>query len=177
VRLTPTELPGVVLVDIEPRADERGFFARTFCAREFEEAGLDPVVAQANVARSHRAGTMRGLHYQRPPAAEAKLLRCTRGRIYDVAVDLRPSSASYLRHVGVVLDAAEHRAIYVPKGFAHGYLTLTDDAEVSYQVSAPYTPGAESGLRWNDPTLAIAWPHPIAVISEKDASWPDLVME
>jgi dTDP-4-dehydrorhamnose 3,5-epimerase len=174
VRFTPTDLPDVVLVDIEAREDERGFFARTFCAREFEEAGLNPVVAQANLASSRLAGTLRGLHYQRPPAAEAKLLRCTRGRIFDVAVDIRPASPTYLRHVGVTLDADDRRAIYVPEGFAHGYLTLSDDAEVSYQASAPYAPGAEAGIRWDDPALGIAWPHPVLVVSEKDASWPDV---
>jgi len=171
---TPTEIAGVVVVTTELRADERGFFARTFCAREFEAAGLRPLVAQANLSFNHRAGTLRGLHFQRPPAAEAKLVRCTRGRVYDVAVDHRPTSPTYLRHVGVVLDAEERNALYVPEGCAHGYLTLEDACEVAYQVSEFYTPGVEGGLRWDDPALAIAWPGAVAVISEKDAAWPYL---
>ena len=172
--LTPTTIDGVVVVTPERHSDERGFFARTFCAREFEEAGLRPHVAQANVSYNNHAGTLRGLHFQRPPAAEAKLVRCTRGRVYDVAVDLRPASPSFLRHVGVVLDAEEHNALYVPEGCAHGYLTLEDGCEVTYQVSEFYSPGVEGGLRWNDPALAIAWPAAVRVISEKDANWPDL---
>ena len=172
--LTPTTIDGVVVVTPERHSDERGFFARTFCAREFEEAGLRPHVAQANVSYNNHAGTLRGLHFQRPPAAEAKLVRCTRGRVYDVAVDLRPASPSFLRHVGVVLDAEEHNALYVPEGCAHGYLTLEDGCEVTYQVSEFYSPGVEGGLRWNDPGLAIAWPAAVRVISEKDANWPDL---
>lgn len=169
---TPTDIEGVVVVTPEPRADARGFFARTFCAREFGAAGLRPLVAQANVSFNHAAGTLRGLHFQLPPAAEAKLVRCTRGRVYDVAVDLRPSSPTYLRHVGVVLDADERNALYVPEGCAHGYLTLTDAVEVAYQVSEFYAPGVESGLRWDDPALGIAWPGEVRVISEKDAAWP-----
>ncbi len=171
---TPTEIAGVVIVEAELRADERGFFARTFCAREFEAAGLRPMVAQANLSFNHRAGTLRGLHFQRPPAAEAKLVRCTRGRVYDVAVDYRPTSPTYLRHVGVVLDAEERNALYVPEGCAHGYLTLDDASEVVYQVSEFYTPGVEGGLRWDDPLLGIDWPGAVAVISEKDAAWPYL---
>ena len=164
--LTPTEIAGVVHVVVEPHADERGFFARTFCAREFEAAGMRPVVAQASTSFNFRTGTLRGLHFQRPPAAEAKLVRCTRGRVYDVAVDLRPGSPTHLRHVGVVLDADERNARYVPEGCAHGYLTLTDAAEVAYQVSEFYTPGVEGGLRWDDPALGIAWPGEVRVISE-----------
>ena len=171
-----TDIDGVVVVQPELHTDERGFFARTFCAREFEAAGLRPVVAQTNVSFNERAGTLRGLHFQRPPAAESKLVRCTRGRVYDVAVDLRPASPTYLRHVGVVLDADERNALYVPEGCAHGYLTLEDGCEVAYQVSEFYTPGVEGGLRWNDPALAIAWPADVQVISEKDASWPDVAM-
>lgn len=172
--LQPTDINGVVIVDIERHTDARGFFARTFCAREFEAAGLQPIVAQANVSRNHRAGTLRGLHYQRPPAAEAKLVRCTRGRVYDVAVDVRPESPTYLSHVGVLLDPEGQRALYIPEGFAHGYLTMMDDTEVMYQVSAFYTPGVEAGLRWDDPRLAIEWPMDVRVISDKDAAWPSL---
>ena len=148
---TSTEVDGAVEVRPELLADERGFFARTFCAREFGAAGLRSVVAQANVSFNERAGTLRGLHFQRPPAEEAKLVRCTRGRVYDVAVDLRPASPTYLRYVGIVLDAEERNALYVPEGCAHGYLTLEDGCEVWYQVSEFYTPGVEGGLRWDDP--------------------------
>ena len=169
---TQTHIAGAVVVTPELLSDERGFFARTFCAREFEAAGLRPMVAQANVSFNHRAGTLRGLHFQRPPAAEAKLVRCTRGRVYDVAVDLRPESPTYLGHVGMVLDAEERNALYVPEGCAHGYLTLTDAAEVVYQVSEFYTPGVEGGLRWDDPALGIDWPGPVHVISGKDAALP-----
>jgi dTDP-4-dehydrorhamnose 3,5-epimerase len=129
------------------------------------------------VSFNHRAGTLRGLHFQRPPAAEAKLVRCTRGRIFDVAVDVRPTSPTFLRHVAVVIDAEERAALYVPEGFAHGYLTLEDGCEVAYQVSDFYTPGAEAGLRWDDPALGIAWPHEVRVVSDKDSSWPDLDRE
>lgn len=174
MRFTPTALPDVLLVDIEPHCDERGFFARAFCAREFREAGLEPVTAQTNVAFTAKAGTMRGLHYQLPPAGEAKLVRPTRGRIFDVSVDMRPDSPTRLEHVEVTLDADDRRALYVPPGFAHGYLTLADDTEVTYQVSEFYTPGREAGVRWNDPRLAIAWPRSVDVVSEKDARWPSL---
>lgn len=168
----PTAIEGVVVVAPELRRDDRGFFARTFCAREFAEAGLSPSVVQANVSYNVHAGTLRGLHFQRPPAAEAKLVRCTRGRIYDVAVDVRPASPTYLRHVGVVLDAESRVALYVPDGCAHGYLTLEDGCEVVYQVSQAYAPDLEDGLRWNDPALAIAWPEEVRIVSPKDANWP-----
>ena len=172
VILERTVINGVVIVTPELLHDERGFFARTFCAREFEQAGLRSVVAQANLSFNEHVGTLRGLHFQRPPAAEAKLVRCTRGRVFDVAVDLRPDSVTYLRHVAVILDADERNALYVPEGCAHGYLTLVDGCEVAYQVSEFYTPGVESGLRWDDPTLSIPWPAPVRVISQKDAAWP-----
>jgi dTDP-4-dehydrorhamnose 3,5-epimerase len=172
VTFHPTEIPGVVLVESRPFRDDRGSFARTFCAREFEAAGLSPAVAQANVAASHRAGTLRGLHFQLPPAAEAKLVRCTRGRIFDVAVDLRAGSPTYLRHVHALLDPGSETALYVPEGCAHAYLTLEDDTEVTYQASQFYTPEAEDGLRWDDPALAIGWPAEVRVVSPKDAAWP-----
>lgn len=162
------------MISMEEHRDERGFFARAFCAREFEAAGLLPVVAQTNLSFNHRAGTMRGLHFQKSPAQEAKLVRCTRGRVFDVAVDVRPDAPSYLRHVGVVLDADKRDALYVPEGFAHGYLTLEDACEVMYQVSEFHTPGVEGGLRWDDPVLSIPWPHEVRVVSDKDASWPHL---
>ena len=169
---TETPLRGAFVLDLEPRGDARGFFARTFCAREFESHGLDPKVVQCNVSFNHRRGTLRGMHYQVPPAGETKLVRCTRGAIYDVIVDLRPDSPTYLRHFGVELSADNRRALYVPVNFAHGYQTLTDDAEVTYQVGEYYTPQYERGLRHDDPAVGIRWPLPVTEISPKDAAWP-----
>ncbi len=168
----PTALEGAYIIELEPRSDDRGFFARSFCANEFTEHGLKPTVAQANVSYNHKAGTMRGMHYQVPPAAETKLVRCTAGAIHDVIVDLRPGSPTYLQHIGVDLTAQNRLALYVPEMFAHGYLTLTDGAEVTYQVGEFYTPGMERGIRYDDPALGLAWPRDVAVISEKDRSWP-----
>lgn len=174
---TETKLGGAFVIDPEFREDERGFFARTFCQHEFAAHGLKVDVAQANLSFNHRAGTLRGLHFQRPPAAETKLVRCTRGAIVDVIVDLRPGSPTYLQHVAVELSEDNRRALYVPELFAHGYQTLTDGAEVTYQVGEFYTPGAEGGLRYDDPRLGIAWPLPVTVISDKDAAWPLLTTE
>ena len=171
---TETPLAGAFVVDLEPLRDDRGFFARTYCRREFEARGLLATVAQCNVSVSRARGTLRGMHYQVAPAVEAKLVRCTRGRIHDVIVDMRPDSPTYLRHFGVELGAESRRALYVPGLFAHGFLTLTDDAEVTYQVSEFYTPKAERGLRYDDPALAIDWPVPVAVLSDKDLAWPPL---
>lgn len=169
---TETRLSGAFILELEPREDSRGFFARTFCRAEFEAHGLKPDVAQCNLSYNHRARTMRGMHYQLPPAAETKLVRCTRGAIYDVIVDLRPGSPTFLRHVGVELSAANRRQLYVPELFAHGFLTLEADTEVAYQVGEFYTPGAERGIRFDDPALGITWPQPIEVVSDKDAAWP-----
>ena len=169
---TETELAGAWIVDLERREDDRGFFARTFDAKEFAERGLEPAVPQCNLSYNRRAGTLRGMHYQLPPAAETKLVRCTAGAIYDAVVDLRPGSPTFGRSVGVELTAENRRALYVPAMFAHGYQALTDGAEVAYQVGEFYTPGAERGLPHDDPALGIAWPQPVTVISEKDASWP-----
>lgn len=172
MRFTETSLAGAFIIDVETRVDDRGFFARTFCQHEFSDRGLAVEVAQCNLSFSPRRGTLRGMHYQLPPAAEAKLVRCTRGALYDVIVDLRPESPTYLRHVGVELTADNHRALYVPELFAHGFETLVDDTEAAYQVSAFYTPGQEQGLRYDDPGLAIAWPVPVTAVSDKDRSWP-----
>jgi dTDP-4-dehydrorhamnose 3,5-epimerase len=172
MRLTSTALAGATIVDLELREDDRGFFARTFCREEFATAGLEPLVEQCNLSYNHRAGTLRGMHYQLAPAEEAKLVRCTRSAIVDVIVDMRPESATYLQHVAVELTADNRRALYVPPMFAHGYLTLADGAEVVYQVSQAYMPGAEAGLRYDDPALGIGWPVPVTVISPKDAAWP-----
>jgi dTDP-4-dehydrorhamnose 3,5-epimerase len=170
--ITTTLLQGVAVLDLEPREDERGIFARTFCRQEFVAAGLEPMVEQCNLSYNHRAGTLRGMHYQVAPATEAKLVRCTAGAILDAVVDVRPGSPTYLQHFSVELTATNRRSLYVPPMFAHGYLTLVDGAEVSYQVSQAYTPGTERGLRYDDPALGLAWPLPVSVISDKDAAWP-----
>ena len=173
MRFTPTRLSGAFILDPERREDERGHFARTFCRREFEAHGLRPDIAQANTAWNARTGTLRGMHYQVPPAAETKLVRCTRGALWDVIVDLRPDSPTFLEHVGVELSAANGRQLFVPELFAHGYVTLADDTEAAYQVGAFYAPDAERGIRYDDPALGIVWPVPVEVISDKDAAWPD----
>jgi dTDP-4-dehydrorhamnose 3,5-epimerase len=169
---TETRLKGAFTIDLEPRSDARGFFSRTFCQREFAEHGLRTDVVQCNLSFNHARGTWRGLHYQLPPATEAKLIRCVRGAIQSVIVDLRPGSATYLEHIQVTLSAENRRAIYVPEMFGNGYQTLTDDAEAIYQVSEFYTPSQERGLRYDDPVLGITLPLPVSIISEKDAGWP-----
>ncbi|UBV44330.1 dTDP-4-dehydrorhamnose 3,5-epimerase (plasmid) [Deinococcus taeanensis] len=174
---TETRLRGAFTVDVQAREDHRGLFARTFCQREFAEHGLKVDVAQCNLSVNHVAGTLRGMHYQLAPAAETKLVRCTRGSILDVIVDLRPDSPTYLEHVAVELTEHNRRALYVPELFAHGYQALTDGAEVTYQVGEFYTPGYERGLRFDDPRLGITWPLPVTVISDKDAAWPLLSAE
>ncbi|MBV6433904.1 MAG: dTDP-4-dehydrorhamnose 3,5-epimerase [Bryobacteraceae bacterium] len=171
---TETKLKGAFLIDIDPRNDNRGFFARAFCQKEFENHGLKPTIAQANVAFNHHRGTIRGMHFQFPPAAETKTVRCTRGAIVDIIVDLRPESPTYLQHIEVELTEDNHRAIYVPERFAHGYQVLRDNTETSYQVGEFYTPGSEGGLLYNDPRLALSWPLPLTVISEKDQAWQPL---
>jgi dTDP-4-dehydrorhamnose 3,5-epimerase len=172
VTFTKTAIQGVVLVEPEKLVDERGFFARAWCREAFEEHGLNPDVAQTNIGFSPRRGTLRGLHLQAAPYEEAKLVRCTRGAIYDVAVDLRPDSPTFLGWLGLRLSADSHRMLYVPEGCAHGYLTLTDDAEITYQASRPYVREAAGGRRYDDPALGIEWPIEIAVVSEQDRSWP-----
>lgn len=172
MRFRPTALEGPVLIDLELREDDRGFFARTFCREEFAAAGLDPHVEQANLAFTRHAGTVRGMHYQVDPAPEAKLVRCVRGRLLDVAVDLREGSPTRLRHVAVELSADNRLALYVPPYFAHGYQTLDDDTEILYQVSGAYHAPSERGLRYDDPALGITWPLPVSSISDKDRSWP-----
>jgi dTDP-4-dehydrorhamnose 3,5-epimerase len=167
-----TPIEGVAVIDLEPREDFRGFFARTFCTEEFEAAGLDPRVDQCNLSFNHQAGTLRGMHYQVAPHPEAKLVRCIRGSMVDVIVDMRPDSPTRLQHVAVKLTAANRRSFYVPPYFAHGYQSLEDDTEVLYQVAGSYEPSAEQGLRYDDPALGIEWPLPVTAISEKDASWP-----
>jgi dTDP-4-dehydrorhamnose 3,5-epimerase len=169
---TETKLKGAFVIDLEPRGDDRGFFARAFCRREFEAHGLKPAIAQANISFNRRKGTVRGLHFQYPPAAETKYVRCSRGAIVDVIVDLRPESPSYLHHVAVELTADNRRGLFVPERFAHGYQVLEDNTETTYQVGEFYTPSAESGLRYSDPRLAIDWPLPATDMSDKDQRWP-----
>jgi dTDP-4-dehydrorhamnose 3,5-epimerase len=173
MRFTPTELAGAFIIDLERHEDTRGYFARTFCRREFAAHGLNPELVQANCSWNARKGTLRGMHYQVPPAEETKLVRCTRGAVYDVIVDLRPESPTFLRHVGVELTAENGRQLYVPEAFAHGFLTLVADTELAYLVGEFHTPGAERGVRHDDPGLGIEWPAAIEVISAKDAAWPD----
>lgn len=169
---TETALKDAFIIDLEEKADARGFFARTFCAEEFAAHGLKPTVAQCNLSFNHQKGTLRGMHYQILPAAETKLIRCTQGAIYDVIIDMRPESPTYLSHIGVELTAENRRALYVPEMFAHGYQALTDGAEVVYQVGEFYTPGYERGLRYDDPLLGISWPLSATEMSEKDRNWP-----
>lgn len=172
MQLIQTALQGAYILDLEPREDNRGFFARTFCARELTEHGLKGTIAQINLSFNPKAGTLRGLHYQRPPATEAKLIRCTQGAIYDVIVDMRPHSPTYLAYIGVELTAENRRALYIPELFAHGYQTLVANSEVLYSVSEFYTPNAEQGLHYDDPLLGIEWPLAVSEISAKDQSWP-----
>lgn len=172
MQFSETKLKGAFIIDLEPRQDDRGFFARTFCAHELENHGLKPVVAQCNLSFNYNKGTLRGMHYQSFPATETKLIRCTQGAIYDVIVDMRPESSTFLQHIGVELTANNRRALYVPEMFAHGYQALSDGAEVIYQVGEFYTPGCERGLRYDDPLLGIQWPLRVTEISAKDASWP-----
>lgn len=169
---TETSIPGVYIIDLELRGDDRGGFARTFCAQEFAAHGLKSNFVQCNFSFNYQRGTLRGMHYQIPPATETKLVRCTQGAVYDVIVDLRPNSPTHLSHVSVELTAENRRALYVPDRFAHGYQTLTDDAEVIYQISEFYAPGYERGLRHSDPQLKIDWPLAVTQISEKDVAWP-----
>jgi dTDP-4-dehydrorhamnose 3,5-epimerase len=168
-----TPLKGAFLIEMEKLQDARGFFARSYCWREFSSHGLDPKVVQCNVSYNAAAGTLRGMHYQIAPHEEAKLVRCTAGAIYDVIVDLRAGSPTWGRHFGVTLDAVDRRMLFVPGGFAHGFLTLEADSEVFYQMSEFYAPGSSRGLRWNDPLFAIPWPAEPRVISERDGTYPD----
>lgn len=169
-----TKLPGAFIVEPQRLEDERGFFARTWCQREAEAVGLDPKWVQFNVSFNKEKGTLRGMHYQAAPFAEAKLVRCTMGAIYDVIIDLRSESPTFKQHVGVVLSAQNRKMLYVPEGFAHGLLTLEDDSEIFYQMGEFYAPGYGRGVRWDDPAFGIQWPEPVRVISERDQNYPDL---
>jgi dTDP-4-dehydrorhamnose 3,5-epimerase len=173
---TATELKDAYIIDLEKKPDHRGFFARSFCVQEFEAHGLKAAVAQCNLSFNHKKGTVRGMHYQIAPATETKLIRCTKGAIYDVIIDMRPESPTFLSHIGVELTQDNHRTLYVPEMFAHGYQALTDSAEVIYQVGEFYTPGYERGLRYDDPFFNIQWPVEVTEISEKDLNWPLMTM-
>ena len=168
-----TILKGAYLIEPEKLEDERGFFARSFCVREFEKHGLNPRLVQCNISHNIKKGTLRGMHYQKAPYAEAKLVRCTRGAIYDVIVDLRPDSPCFRRNVGMRLDESNRIMVYIPEGFAHGFITLEDDSEVFYQMSEFYSPQHAAGFRWNDPFFSIQWPLEAVVISERDKTYPD----
>lgn len=170
---TETDLPGAYVVDLEPREDERGFFARAWCRDEFAAQGLSTELVQCNISYNRHKGTVRGMHFQNAPHAEIKLVRCTQGAIYDVIIDLRPDSPAHKRWIGVELTAANRRTLYVPKGFAHGFQTLADETETFYQVSDPYAPDSEGGVRFDDPAFGIEWPLGApTVVSGKDQGWP-----
>jgi dTDP-4-dehydrorhamnose 3,5-epimerase len=168
-----TKLKGAFIIEVEKREDERGFFARAWCKKEFEEHGLAANMVQSNIAFSKRKGTLRGLHYQGAPYGEVKVVRCTKGSLYDVLVDLRPGSSTYRQWVGVELTSDSYKMMYVPEGFAHGYQTLEDNTEVTYQVSQLYSPDFEQGIRYDDPAIGIDWPLMVKILSDKDKGWPD----
>ena len=168
-----TRLKGVFLIEIEKNEDDRGFFARSYCFREFEKYGLNPRVVQCNMSYNTKKGTLRGMHYQVAPHDEAKLVRCTMGSIYDVIIDLRRGSTTFKNHLGVKLSAVDRKMIFVPEGFAHGFITLQDNTEVFYQMSEFYAPDSARGFRWNDPAFQVEWPLVPAVISERDRTYPN----
>jgi dTDP-4-dehydrorhamnose 3,5-epimerase len=171
----PLEIPGVFAIEAERQTDTRGFFAKTWSAEQFRAQGLNPALAEASVSHNPKAGTLRGLHFQTEPHEEAKLVRCTQGAIFDVAVDLRPSSPTFKRYAALELTAENRLALYVPEGCAHGFLTLTEHCEVLYLISQTYAPEHSAGVRWDDPAFAIAWPHPPTLMSTRDRNYPDFV--
>jgi dTDP-4-dehydrorhamnose 3,5-epimerase len=170
---TETKLPGAYIIELERLADERGFFARAWCQREFEAHRLNTQLVQCNVSFNGKKGTLRGMHYQAKPYEEVKLVRCTAGAIYDVIIDLRPDSPTFTQHTAVELTAQNYKMLYIPEGFAHGFLTLEDNTEIFYQMSMVYVPAAARGVRWNDPTFGIEWPRAVQVISERDRDYAD----
>jgi len=172
-----TPIKGAYIIDIEKREDERGFFARSFCQNEFSKYNLETTFVQTNISYNKKKGTLRGMHFQKHPYEEDKVLRCTNGAIFDVIVDIRKESPTYKQWFGIELSNKNQKSLYIPKGCAHGYLTLTDKADVTYMVSQFYTPKADTGLRYNDPLFGIEWPKPIKFISKKDESFPDFKEE
>lgn len=173
MKFTPTELADAVLIEMDRHADERGYFARTACVAEFAAAGIEADYPQASQSHNLRAGTLRGMHFQRPPHAEAKVVRCVRGAVWDVIIDLRPGSPSHRRWQGFELSADNGRMLYIPKGFAHGFQTLEDTTDVLYLITPAFVPGVGDGFRFDDPAFGVDWPLPVTVIAEKDQSWPD----
>jgi dTDP-4-dehydrorhamnose 3,5-epimerase len=173
---TPTKLPGSFIIEPEKLEDDRGFFARSWCEREFAAHGLNARLVQCDISFSKRRGTLRGMHYQLSPFEEAKLVRCTSGSIYDAIIDLRPSSSTFKKHIGLVLTAENHKILYVPEGFAHGFLTMEDNAEVFYQMSEFHSPEHARGVRWNDPAFGISWPLVPTTMSDRDRNCPDFVL-
>lgn len=171
---TKTELKGTYVIDLDKYEDERGFFARFWCLREFEAHGLETKVAQSSISFNSKKGTLRGMHYQNPQW-EVKLVRVTNGSIFDVIIDLRPESPTYTKHLSVILSSENRKMLYIPEGFAHGFLTLEDDTEVSYQMSEFYVPENANGVRWNDPIFGIQWPQEARIISERDKNYPDFI--
>jgi dTDP-4-dehydrorhamnose 3,5-epimerase len=174
MRFTETKLSGAFVIELDRREDSRGFFARTFCVKELESHGISMAIAQCNLSFNSKRGTLRGMHYQVPPVSESKIVYCIRGAIQDVIVDLRPDSSTYRQHVSIELSAENRRSLYIPQNFAHGFQTLTDETEVSYLMGEFYTPGYDRGLRYDDPSLKIAWSLPVSLISERDLAWPML---
>lgn len=172
MKFTPTRLSDAVLIEMEKHRDDRGFFARTMCVEEFGQAGLETHYPQSSQSYNARAGTLRGMHFQSPPHAEVKLVRCVRGAVHDVIIDLRPDSPTHMRWQGFELSAENGRSLYIPKGFAHGFQTLVDETDVLYLISYAYVPGVGAGLRHDDPAFGIPWPLPVSVISERDRTWP-----
>lgn len=173
MRISATPVAGAFVIDVERHVDRRGFFARTLCAREFSAAGLSAGFVQGSVSHNSRRGTLRGMHFQWPPSRENKLVSCGRGLIFDAIVDLRPDSASYLKNYATELGADNDRALYIPAGCAHGFLTLADDVDVNYLMTDYYQPEVADGVRWNDPSFSIEWPAPVVEIIERDAGYPD----
>jgi dTDP-4-dehydrorhamnose 3,5-epimerase len=173
MRLVALGLPGAFLLEVEPAEDERGLFARTFCARELGATGIDTRIVQTSLSWNPRRGTLRGLHWQAPPHGETKIVRCTRGRIYDVVLDLREASHTWRQHLGIELSADARNALVIPPGVAHGFLTLEDGCEVHYQMSAFHEPAAARGVRYDDPAFGIVWPGTVEVVSARDRAWPD----
>ena len=171
----PTALPGAFLIEPDRRADVRGYFARTYCEKEYAEQGLDPHISQCSVSFNYRKGTLRGLHYQSAPFEEVKVVRCNRGSIYDVIIDLRPDSPAYKKWFAAQLDELNGNMLYIPKGFAHGFQTLADNTEVFYQMSQVFSAEHARGVRWNDPAFSIDWPEAERIILERDRNYPDFV--
>ncbi|MBS0603530.1 MAG: dTDP-4-dehydrorhamnose 3,5-epimerase [Verrucomicrobia bacterium] len=174
MKFQPLSLTGAYLIEPEPIADERGCFARIFCRQQFQDKGLNPNLEQCSISFNHRKGTLRGMHFQKAPHAESKLVRCTKGVIYDVIIDLRVDSPTYKKWEAILLSAENRSMLYVPEGFAHGFQTLVDNTEVFYQISSPFVPECASGVRWNDPAFKIAWPEEVTVISAKDQRYESL---